>query len=302
MNANEVISNRAIEILGGTMGSKKPVHPNDHVNMSASSNDSFPTVMHIASVLEFEQSLLPSMKSLRDGLQAKSKQFENIIKIGRTHLQDATPLTLGQEFSGYVTQLEHGIVRVESALPHLRLLAQGGTAVGTGLNTFKGFDEAVAMEVSTMTGTEFKTAPNKFESLAAHDAIVQASGALNTLAASLFKIAQDIRYLGSGPRCGLGELQLPENEPGSSIMPGKVNPTQCEALTMICAQVMGNHTAVTISGMNGQFELNVFKPVLIRNLLHSVRILSDGMTSFEKNLVEGIKADEKRINTLLHER
>ncbi|MCJ1247101.1 fumarase fum1 [Trapelia coarctata] len=301
MNANEVISNRAIEILGGAMGSKKPVHPNDHVNMSASSNDSFPTVMHIASVLEIEQSLIPSLKSLRDALQKKSEQFERIIKIGRTHLQDATPLTLGQEFSGYVTQLEYGITRVESTLPHLRLLAQGGTAVGTGLNTFKGFDEMIAAEISKMTGTEFKTAPNKFESLAAHDAIVQASGSLNTLAASLFKIAQDIRFLGSGPRCGLGELQLPENEPGSSIMPGKVNPTQCEAMTMICAQVMGNHTAVSISGMSGQFELNVFKPVIIRNLLHSIRILSDGMRSFEKNLVEGIQADEKRISTLLHE-
>ena len=302
MNANEVISNRAIEILGGAMGSKKPVHPNDHVNMSASSNDTFPTVMHIASVLEFEQSLIPSLKGLRDAMYAKSEHFEKIIKIGRTHLQDATPLTLGQEFSGYVTQLEHGIERVQSSLPHLRLLAQGGTAVGTGLNTFKGFDEAIAAEVSKMTGTSFKTAPNKFEALAAHDAIVEASGALNTLACSLFKIAQDIRYLGSGPRCGLGELQLPENEPGSSIMPGKVNPTQCEALTMICAQVMGNHTAVTVSGMSGQFELNVFKPVLIRNLLHSIRILSDGMRSFEKNLIEGIQADEKKINNLLHER
>lgn len=302
MNANEVISNRAIEILGGTMGSKKPVHPNDHVNMSASSNDTFPTVMHIAAVLEIEQSLIPALTSLRDALQAKSTQFEEIIKIGRTHLQDATPLTLGQEFSGYVTQLTFGIQRVESTLPHLRYLAQGGTAVGTGLNTFKGFDEAIAAEVSKMTGTEFTTAPNKFESLAAHDAIVQASGSLNTLACSLFKIAQDIRFLGSGPRCGLGELQLPENEPGSSIMPGKVNPTQCEALTMVCAQVMGNHTAVTVAGMGGQFELNVFKPVLIRNLLHSVRILSDCMAGFEKHLVEGVKADEKRINTLLHER
>lgn len=302
MNANEVISNRAIEILGGTMGSKKPVHPNDHVNMSASSNDTFPTVMHIAAVLEIEQSLVPALKSLRDALQSKSSQFEKIIKIGRTHLQDATPLTLGQEFSGYVAQLTYGIERVESSIPHLRLLAQGGTAVGTGLNTFKGFDEAIAAEVSKMTGTDFKTAPNKFESLAAHDAIVEASGSLNTLACSLFKIAQDIRFLGSGPRCGLGELNLPENEPGSSIMPGKVNPTQCEAMTMVCAQVMGNHTAVTVSGMSGQFELNVFKPVLIRNLLHSIRILSDCMTSFEKNLVEGIQADEKRINTLLHER
>ena len=302
MNANEVISNRAIEILDGKMGSKKPVHPNDHVNMSASSNDTFPTVMHIASVLEIEESLIPSLKSLRDAMQTKSQHFERIIKIGRTHLQDATPLTLGQEFSGYVTQLEHGVERVQATLPRLRLLAQGGTAVGTGLNTFKGFDEAIATQVSKMTGTRFETAPNKFEALAAHDAIVEASGALNTLACSLFKIAQDIRYLGSGPRCGLGELQLPENEPGSSIMPGKVNPTQCEALTMVCAQVMGNHTAVTVSGMSGQFELNVFKPVLIRNLLHSIRILSDGMNSFEKNLVEGIQADEKRIATLLHER
>jgi fumarate hydratase class II len=302
MNANEVISNRAIEILGGAMGSKKPVHPNDHVNMSASSNDTFPTVMHIAAVLEIEEFLVPSLKSLKEAMHQKAGQFEKIIKIGRTHLQDATPLTLGQEFSGYVTQLERGVDRVEATLPHLRLLAQGGTAVGTGLNTFKGFDEDITSEVSTMTGTEFKTAPNKFESLAAHDAIVESSGALNTLACSLFKMAQDIRYLGSGPRCGLGELQLPENEPGSSIMPGKVNPTQCEALTMVCAQVMGNHTTITISGMNGQFELNVFKPVLIKNLLHSIRILGDAMASFEKNLVVGIKADEKRIATLLHER
>ena len=302
MNANEVISNRAIEILGGEKGSKKPVHPNDHVNMSASSNDSFPTVMHIASVLEFEQSLIPSLKSLRDALNAKAEEFTSIIKIGRTHLQDATPLTLGQEFSGYVAQLDRGIERVESTLPHLRLLAQGGTAVGTGINTFAGFAEAVAAEISNLTGITFSSAPNKFEALAAHDAIVQASGALNTLAGSLFKIAQDIRYLGSGPRCGLGELKLPENEPGSSIMPGKVNPTQCEALTMVCAQVIGNHTATTVSGMNGQFELNVFKPVLIRNLLHSVRILSDGMRSFEKNLVVGIEADEERIGKLLHER
>ncbi|KAM5436071.1 fumarase fum1 [Microsporum canis] len=301
MNANEVISNRAIEILGGTMGSKKPVHPNDHVNMSASSNDTFPTVMHIAAVLELEDSLLPALTSLRDALQKKVDQFNDIIKIGRTHLQDATPLTLGQEFSGYVSQLQRNITRVENSLPDLRLLAQGGTAVGTGLNTFKGFDEAIAEEVSKMTGKQFKTSPNKFEVLAAHDAVVEASGALNTLAASLFKIAQDIRFLGSGPRCGLGELQLPENEPGSSIMPGKVNPTQCESLTMICAQVMGNHVATTVSGMNGNFELNVFKPVMIRNLLHSVRILSDGMKSFEKNLVVGLEADRKRIDALLHE-
>ncbi|GFF24537.1 fumarate hydratase, mitochondrial [Aspergillus udagawae] len=301
MNANEVISNRAIEILGGTMGTKKPVHPNDHVNMSASSNDSFPTAMHIAAVVELENTLLPSLRSLRNALQKKVEKFDKIIKIGRTHLQDATPLTLGQEFSGYVAQLDRNIERVEASLPHLRYLAQGGTAVGTGLNTFKGFAEAIAEEVTKLTGTEFKTAPNKFEVLAAHDSIVEASGSLNTLACSLFKIAQDIRYLGSGPRCGLGELILPENEPGSSIMPGKVNPTQCESLTMVCSQVMGNHVAATVGGMNGQFELNVFKPLMIRNLLHSVRILSDGMKSFEKHLVEGLEANEPRINTLLHE-
>ncbi|KAL3473469.1 fumarate hydratase class II [Aspergillus californicus] len=301
MNSNEVISNRAIEILGGQMGSKKPVHPNDHVNMSASSNDSFPTAMHIAAVVELENTLLPALQSMRDALQKKVDSFQHIIKIGRTHLQDATPLTLGQEFSGYVAQLDRNIERIQNSLPHLRFLAQGGTAVGTGLNTFKGFDEAIAVEVTKMTGTEFKTAPNKFEVLAAHDAIVEASGSLNTLATSLFKIAQDIRYLGSGPRCGLGELVLPENEPGSSIMPGKVNPTQCESLTMVCSQVMGNHVAATIGGMNGQFELNVFKPLMIRNLLHSVRILADGMKSFEKNLVVGLEANEPRINTLLHE-
>ncbi|ODM21025.1 Fumarate hydratase, mitochondrial [Aspergillus cristatus] len=301
MNSNEVISNRAIEILGGTMGTKKPVHPNDHVNMSASSNDSFPTAMHIAAVVELENTLLPSLRSLRNALQEKVEKFNNIIKIGRTHLQDATPLTLGQEFSGYVAQLDRNIERVEASIPHLRYLAQGGTAVGTGLNTFKGFDEAIAAEVSKLTGTEFKTAPNKFEVLAAHDAVVEASGSLNTLAGSLFKIAQDVRYLGSGPRCGLNELLLPENEPGSSIMPGKVNPTQCESLTMVCSQVMGNHVAATIGGMNGQFELNVFKPSIIRNLLHSVRILADGMASFEKNLVHGLQANEERISTLLHE-
>ena len=302
MNANEVISNRAIEILGGTKGSKKPVHPNDHVNMSASSNDTFPTVMHIASVLEIEESLLPALKSLRGALEEKSKEFERIAKIGRTHLQDATPLTLGQEFSAYATQLDNGLRRVESSLPDLRLLAQGGTAVGTGLNTFEGFAEKIAEEVSTMTGTEFQTAPNKFEALAAHDAIVQASGSLNTLAASLFKIANDIRFLGSGPRCGIGELSLPENEPGSSIMPGKVNPTQCEALTMICTQVLGNHTTITTAGMNGQFQLNVFKPVMIKNFLHSIRILSDGMRSFETNLLKGIRANEARIEELLEKR
>ncbi|RDA91919.1 hypothetical protein CP533_1289 [Ophiocordyceps camponoti-saundersi (nom. inval.)] len=303
MNANEVIANRAIELLGGQMGSKKPVHPNDHVNRSASSNDTFPTVMHIAAVLELEGELLPALRSLRAALQEKVDDFaaRNIIKIGRTHLQDATPLTLAQEFSAYVAQLDFGARRVESALPDLRLLAQGGTAVGTGINTFEGFAEAVAAEVSQMTGTEFRTAPNKFEALAAHDAIVQAHGCLNTLAGSLNKIAQDVRYLGSGPRCGLGELMLPENEPGSSIMPGKVNPTQCEALTMICAQVMGNNVATTIGGMNGQFELNVYKPLLIRNLLHSSRLLTDGMRSFEKNLVKGLRANEEKIDSIMRE-
>ncbi|KAF2873070.1 L-Aspartase-like protein [Massariosphaeria phaeospora] len=301
MNANEVISNRAIEILGGQMGTKKPVHPNDHVNMSASSNDTFPTVMHIAAVMDLEESLLPALSSLRDALNKKSQQFAKIIKIGRTHLQDATPLTLGQEFSGYVQQLDFGIERVKTALPHLKMLAQGGTAVGTGINTFKGFAEDIATEVSKMTGHDFVTAPNKFEALAAHDAIVEASGQLNTLAVSLFKIAQDIRFLGSGPRCGLGELKLPENEPGSSIMPGKVNPTQAESLTMICTQVFGNHAATTFAGSQGNFELNVFKPVMIRNLLHSSRLLADGMRSFQKNLVEGIEADEKRIGALLNE-
>jgi fumarate hydratase class II len=301
MNANEVISNRAIEILGGTMGSKKPVHPNDHVNMGASSNDTFPTVMHIAAVLDLEQSLLPSLVALKDAIKAKSEAFEKIIKIGRTHLQDATPLTLGQEFSGYVTQLEYGIERVESALPRLRMLAQGGTAVGTGLNSFKGFAEGIAEEVTKMTGTKFITAPNKFEALAAHDAIVEAHGQLNTLAVSLFKIAQDIRFLGSGPRCGLAELKLPENEPGSSIMPGKVNPTQCESLTMLCAQVFGNNAAVTFAGSQGNFELNVFKPVMISNLLHSSRLLADGMTSFRTHLIDGLEADERRISALMNE-
>ncbi|KAF2135772.1 uncharacterized protein K452DRAFT_238746 [Aplosporella prunicola CBS 121167] len=301
MNANEVISNRAIEILGGTMGTKRPVHPNDHVNMSASSNDTFPTVMHIAAVLDIEESLLPALKDLRDAINKKSLQFEHLIKIGRTHLQDATPLTLGQEFSGYVTQLDYGIARVESSLPRLKMLAQGGTAVGTGINTFKGFAEGIAEEVSKMTGYDFVTAPNKFEALAAHDAVVEASGQLNTLAVSLFKIAQDIRFLGSGPRCGLGELKLPENEPGSSIMPGKVNPTQCESLTMICTQVFGNHSTVTFAGSQGNFELNVFKPVMIKNLLHSSRLLADGMKSFERNLVHGLEADEQRIAAILKE-
>ena len=302
MNANEVISNRAIEILGGKIGSKKPVHPNDHVNMSASSNDTFPTVMHIAAVLEFKEQLIPALESLRDSVEKKSEQFDRIIKIGRTHLQDATPLTLGQEFSGYATQLQYGIDRISTSLPRLHMLAQGGTAVGTGINSFKGFDKDLAQQVSNMTGYQFITAPNKFEALAAHDAIVEASGQLNTVAVSLFKIAQDIRLLGSGPRCGFGELKLPENEPGSSIMPGKVNPTQCESLTMVCSQVFGNHTATTFAGSQGNFELNVFKPVMIRNLLHSTRILYDAVRSFERNLVEGLEADEKRIDFLMNKR
>ncbi|OBA21570.1 fumarase converts fumaric acid to L-malic acid in the TCA cycle [Metschnikowia bicuspidata var. bicuspidata NRRL YB-4993] len=301
MNANEVISNRAIEILGGELGSKKPVHPNDHCNMSQSSNDTFPTVMHIAAVTEISKSLVPELTALRDSLQKKADEFADIIKIGRTHLQDATPLTLGQEFSGYVQQLTNGIARVEAVIPNLSYLAQGGTAVGTGLNTKKGWDSRIAEEVSKLTGLPFKTAPNKFEALASHDAIVEASGALNTVAVSLYKIANDIRYLGSGPRCGYGELSLPENEPGSSIMPGKVNPTQNEALTMVACQVMGNNTAITFAGASGQFELNVFKPVMISNLLSSIRLIADGARSFRLNCVDGIKANTDKIEKVLHE-
>lgn len=257
--------------------------------------------MHVASVLQIRQSLLPALHELRDALEKKRAEFENIIKIGRTHLQDATPLTLGQEFSGYVQQLDNSIARVESAVPRLSQLAQGGTAVGTGLNTYKGFDSAVAAEIAKITGEHFETAPNKFEALAAHDAIVEASGALNTTAVSFMKIANDIRYLGSGPRCGLGELSLPENEPGSSIMPGKVNPTQCEALTMVAAQVIGNNTTISVAGSYGQFELNVFKPVLVKNLLQSIRLLADGARSFTKNCVVGIEANRERISKLLNE-
>ncbi|KTW32050.1 fumarate hydratase, mitochondrial [Pneumocystis jirovecii RU7] len=303
MNANEVISNRAIEILGGKLGSKDPVHPNDHVNMSQSSNDTFPTVMHIAAVTEITQKLIPSLQSLHNALFEKQKSFSKIIKIGRTHLQDATPLTLSQEFSGYVTQIKYGIERINGTLSRLKKLAQGGTAVGTGLNTKTGFDVKIAEQISKLTNEKFETAENKvyeFEALAAHDAIVEASGALNTVACSLMKIANDIRYLSSGPRCGLGELSLPENEPGSSIMPGKVNPTQNEALTMVCAQVMGNHTAISIGGSNGQFELNVFKPMLIANLLKSIRLLTDASRSFTKNCIIGIKANESRINELMN--
>ncbi|CAM0141646.1 hypothetical protein VKS41_000753 [Umbelopsis sp. WA50703] len=301
MNVNEVIANRAIQILGGKLGDKAAVHPNDHVNMSQSSNDTFPTSMHIAAVLELNNSLIPALTQLRDALDEKAKSFHHIIKIGRTHLQDAVPLTLEQEFSGYVTQLTLGIQRVENSSRNLLKLAQGGTAVGTGLNTRKGFDEKVASAIAKLTNQPFVTAPNKFEALAAHDAIVESHGALNTVAVSLMKIANDIRYLGSGPRCGLGELSLPENEPGSSIMPGKVNPTQCEAMTMVCAQVMGNNTTISIAGSNGQFELNVFKPVMISNFLQSVRILSDASVSFTKNCVVGIKANEDRIKGILNE-
>ncbi len=301
MNINEVISNRAIEISGGIMGSKKPVHPNDHVNMGQSSNDTFPTAMNIAAVCEINKSLLPALDYLCKAITVKVKAFESIIKIGRTHTQDATPMTLGQEFSGYATQIEYGIERIKSCLPRLSLLAQGGTAVGTGLNSIKGFDEKIAQEVSKQTGYEFKTAPNKFEALAANDAIVEASGALNVVAVSLMKIANDLRFLGSGPRSGLGELLLPENEPGSSIMPGKVNPTQCEALTMVCTQVMGNHVTISIAGSNGHFELNVFKPVMIYNLLQSIQLIADAAISFTDNCVKGIEANESRIRQLVND-
>lgn len=301
MNANEVISNRAIEILGGTMGSKTPVHPNDHVNKGQSSNDSYPAAMHIAAALSFSQDLIPALRKLEGALQTKANLFKDIIKIGRTHLQDATPLTLGQEFSGYAHQITFGIERVQDTLKGLLLLAQGGTAVGTGLNCHKDFPELFARKVSHITGLPFKTAPNKFEALASHDALVYASGALNTLACSLMKIANDIRLLGSGPRCGIGELSLPENEPGSSIMPGKVNPTQAEAMTMVAAQVMGNHVTVTIAGSNGHFELNVFKPVIIYNVLQSATLLADACHSFVDNCVDGITANEDRINQLMNE-
>ncbi|MCD6035708.1 MAG: fumC [Rickettsiales bacterium] len=298
MNINEVVSNLAIEMLGGVVGSKSPVHPNDHVNMGQSSNDTFPTAMHIAAAEEINRLLLPALEHLRKALDDKAKSFKDIVKIGRTHLQDATPLTLGQEFSGYVTQIAYGIERVKNTLPRLYQLAQGGTAVGTGINCQKGFAEGFAKEVAKITGLPFVTAPNKFEALACHDALIEASGALNVLAASLMKIANDIRLLGSGPRCGFGELILPENEPGSSIMPGKVNPTQSEAMTMVCTQVMGNHVTITIAGSNGHFELNVFKPVMIYNLLQSIRLIGDACNSFTDNCVVGIEADVRRITTL----
>ncbi|XP_013785297.1 fumarate hydratase, mitochondrial-like [Limulus polyphemus] len=301
MNVNEVIANRAIEILGGKLGSKTPVHPNDHVNKSQSSNDTYPTAMHIAVAMEIELSLLPSLKTLHEALLKKSEEFKDIVKIGRTHTQDAVPLTLGQEFGGYAAQLEMGIERVKTTLPRLHCLAAGGTAVGTGLNTRIGFAEKVASKIAEITGLPFVTAPNKFEALASHDTMVEVSGAMNVIACSLMKIANDIRFLGSGPRCGLGELILPENEPGSSIMPGKVNPTQCEAITMVAAQVMGNHVAVTIGGSNGHFELNVFKPMIVANLLRSSRLIADSCVSFTSNCVGGIQANKERINKLLNE-
>merc|ERR1711931_200338 len=301
MNTNEVIANRAIEILGGELGSKSPVHPNDHVNKSQSSNDTYPTAMHIAVAVEIHNVLLPGLTKLHDALDAKAKEYSDIIKIGRTHTQDATPLTLGQEFSGYAKQLEYGIERVKVTLPRLYLLAAGGTAVGTGLNTRIGFAEKVCERISSLTSLPFVTAPNKFEGLAAHDAMVELSGAMNVVACSVMKIANDIRFLGSGPRCGLGELQLPENEPGSSIMPGKVNPTQCEAVTMVAAQVIGNNVAVSVGGASGHFELNVFKPMIIRNVLHSIRLLSDASVSFTKNCVVGITPNIDRINKLRDE-
>jgi fumarate hydratase class II len=301
MNSNEVISNRAIEILGGTIGSKDPVHPNDHCNMGQSSNDTFPTAMHIAAVEEMTHRLLPALQSLRNELNSKVQTFNQLVKIGRTHTQDATPLTLGQEFSGYTAQMDNAQRRAGAVLPALYQLAQGGTAVGTGLNTIEGFDKKFAEQVAKVTKLPFKTAENKFEALAAHDAIVEASGALNTIAVSLMKIANDIRFLGSGPRCGIGEISLPENEPGSSIMPGKVNPTQCEALTMIAAQVMGNHTTISVAGSNGHFELNVFKPVMIYNLLQSIRLLADGCQCFTDKCVTGITANEERIKKLRDE-
>lgn len=299
MNANEVVSNRAIEILGGVMGSKDPVHPNDHCNRSQSSNDTFPTAMHIAAAEQVTHLLIPALEHLHKAIADKSAAWQDIVKIGRTHLQDATPLTLGQEFSGYATQIRYGIERVKQSLPRLLALAQGGTAVGTGLNAKPGFAEAFASEVAEYTGLDFVTAENKFEALAAHDAYVEMSGMLNVIAASLYKIANDIRLLGSGPRSGLGELSLPENEPGSSIMPGKVNPTQCEAMTMVCAQVMGNHTAITFAGSQGHMELNVFKPVLAYNLLQSIRLIGDASVSFADNCVIGIEPNADNIKSLM---
>ena len=300
MNANEVIAGRANEALAGTRGGKTPVHPNDHVNMGQSSNDSFPTALHVAAAIAVHGRLLPALRIVRERLDAQAAEWDRIIKIGRTHLQDATPLTLGQEFSGYAQQIADGIDRVEAVLPRLHRLAQGGTAVGTGLNAPKGFGEAFAAEIANLTRIPFVTAPNKFEALASHDTLVELSGVLNTLAVSLTKIANDIRLLGSGPRCGLGELQLPENEPGSSIMPGKVNPTQAEMLTMVAAQVMGNHVAVTVVGLQGHMELNVFKPLIGANVIRSIELLSVGCESFTERALDGLKPDEARIADLMN--
>ncbi len=300
MNVNEVISNRAIQILGGDMGSKMPVHPNDHVNKSQSSNDAFPTAMHISTVMEIKDKLIPSIKHLKKAIALKADEFSSIVKIGRTHMQDATPITLGQEFSAYVTQMKMGLDRINSAMKHLYILAQGATAVGTGINSPVGFSELFAKKVSEYTGYPFVSAENKFEAIATNDTMVEISGALNVLAVSLMKIANDIRLLGSGPRCGFGELSLPENEPGSSIMPGKVNPTQCEALTMVCAQVIGNHTTVTIAGSQGHLELNVFKPVIIHNVLESIDLLSGAMVSFTDNCIVGVSANVERIDEMLN--
>ncbi len=300
MNSNEVIANRAIEIMGGELGSKSPVHPNDHVNMSQSSNDTFPTAMSIAAVEQIQNRLIPALQNLQEVLAAKSEAFADIIKIGRTHLMDATPLTLGQEFSGYAQQVLNGVARVNQTLPMLAELALGGTAVGTGLNTKKGYDEKVAATIAALTGLPFSTAPNKFEALAAHDAMVMTSGALKTIACSFMKIANDVRWLGSGPRCGIGEIMLPANEPGSSIMPGKVNPTQCEAITMVAAQVIGNDTTVNVAGASGNFELNVFKPVIIHNVLQSIRLLADAADSFRENCVVGIEPNGDNIQAHLN--
>ncbi|MBV2351033.1 class II fumarate hydratase [Synechococcus sp. HK05] len=301
MNANEVIANRAVEALGGVLGSKSPVHPNDHVNLSQSSNDTFPAAMHVAVVLDLEQQLLPAVEQLAAALQAKATSYANLVKIGRTHLQDAVPLSLGQEFGGYVAQLQLALEAIRHSLPRVRELAIGGTAVGTGLNAPNGFGEAVAARLSERLGTAFSSAPNKFQALAGHEALASAHGALTVLAGSLMKIANDIRWLGSGPRCGLGELVLPENEPGSSIMPGKVNPTQCESLTMVAVQVMGNNTAVQMAASQGNFELNVFKPLIAHNVLESIDLLAGACTSFREHCIEGLRANEKRIERLLNQ-